>query len=122
MLPNNNIIKITSHNVPYVVRVVIKGDKYGMHPEGIVHDKEEPLVEFYDNRKEASLLGDFLARYSLSYVLATDTFNFNSDNDNYYILDEDITHLRSLLNKNKNVIDYVLNDYNKNNNTTFKLK
>jgi len=51
---------------PFNIRVVLKGERYGRE-DCLVHDEEDPLVEFYD----ASFAGDgsrgqFITRYYLS--------------------------------------------------------
>lgn len=52
------------------VRLVRHGDRYGLN-DCLVHDKVDPLVEFYDatyenDRRFTPGLGQFASRYSLS--------------------------------------------------------
>lgn len=52
----------------WAVRVVLKGERYGLC-NCLIYDKEEPLVEFYDTRSPLSNLGQFVSRYNLSTML-----------------------------------------------------
>lgn len=56
--------------VPFFVRLVKKGDRYGLRG-CLVHDDERPLVEFYDARypSDESPLGYFVSRYFLETLL-----------------------------------------------------
>ena len=53
------------------MRIVRRGDQYGL--DGcLTHDKDEPLVEFYDTRYEAgswSGFGQFVSRYYVGTLL-----------------------------------------------------
>ena len=53
---------------PWVVRLVFSGDKYGLDFK-LVHDKDEPLVEFYDGRHEHTDYGQFVSRYYADTLL-----------------------------------------------------
>src|SRR5437899_65527 len=58
------------------VRLVRRGDRYGLN-EGLVHDKNEPLVEFWDATYEHDPrftpgLGQFTSRYYLSTLTGKD--------------------------------------------------
>jgi hypothetical protein len=53
------------------VRVVRKGDRYGLS-FCLTHDKDEPLVEFYDARYPHTEFGQFVSRYHLSTILERD--------------------------------------------------
>ena len=63
----------TFNQIPWVVRVVYKGDRYGRAWK-LVHDTDDPLVEFYDGRHSFmdSDLGQFVSRYNLSTLLERD--------------------------------------------------
>lgn len=63
----------TFNQIPWVVRVVHKGDRYGRGWK-LVHDGEDPLVEFYDGRCPFmdSDLGQFVTRYNLNTLLERD--------------------------------------------------
>jgi len=50
------------------VRIVWKGEQYGLH-DILQHEKNEPLVEFYDTRHSHTKRGQFVSRYSLSTIL-----------------------------------------------------
>lgn len=55
----------------YHVRVVRIGDRYGLN-FCLTHDKDEPLVEFYDTRHPHTEFGQFVSRYYLSTILERD--------------------------------------------------
>lgn len=65
---------VSAKNVPFVVRVVRVGDKYGRdncltYGEG-EHDRaDDVLVEFYDARYPHTEFGQFVSRYYLSTLL-----------------------------------------------------
>lgn len=67
-------MKITNdEGRPFLIRVVKKGDKYGLD-DCLIHDEAEPLIEFYDlsvNLKSWGERGQFAARYYAS-TLAED--------------------------------------------------
>ena len=51
------------------VRMVFKGEGYGLN-NVIIHDRETPLVEFYDNRyTRFNPYGQFVSRYYVSTLL-----------------------------------------------------
>lgn len=50
------------------VRVVAKGERYGQN-DGLVHDGDRPLVEFYDNRHAFTSRGQFVSRYYAATLL-----------------------------------------------------
>lgn len=55
-----------AHGVPFTVRVVLLGDRYGLN-NCLTHEKEEdPLVEFYDARYPHTEHGQFVSRYYAS--------------------------------------------------------
>ncbi len=64
-------IKCHKTNVPFTARLVAKGEKYGRHM-CLIHDKDDPLVEFYDARymreraPDGTMLGKLISRYYLS--------------------------------------------------------
>lgn len=74
----------SNHGVVYTVRLVRNGDHYGSN-FCLVHDKEDPLVEFYDAKNThdydfvgsredakaagAEVLGQYVSRYYLSTLL-----------------------------------------------------
>ena len=55
------------------VRIVRKGDKYGLN-NCLTHDKDEPMVEFYDNRYPHTEHGQFVSRYYVATILGTDRY------------------------------------------------
>lgn len=56
------------------VRFVRKGDEYGRH-DCLVHDEDEPLVEFYDSKHVGEFFGErgqFVSRYYCETLLNAD--------------------------------------------------
>lgn len=53
---------------PWVVRLVFSGMAYGLDFK-LTHDKEKPLVEFYDARFEHTPYGQFVSRYYAETLL-----------------------------------------------------
>ena len=58
----HNILNIESNGIPFVVRLVCKGDNYG-RDNGLTHTEDKPLVEFYDARYPHTQFGQFISRY-----------------------------------------------------------
>jgi hypothetical protein len=59
---------------PWTIRVIDKGDKYGLE-DCLTHEDEEPIVEFYDADNEHTIdepsgimLGQFVSRYYISTI------------------------------------------------------
>jgi hypothetical protein len=46
----------------WVVRLIQRGDGYGKQ-DAVMHEDDEPLVEFFDTRYEHTDLGQFVSRY-----------------------------------------------------------
>jgi hypothetical protein len=70
---NPNLMEVsnilpTGAIIPYSVRIVFKGERYGLN-EVLIHDRKEPLVEFYDARYAHTQYGQFVSRYYVSSVL-----------------------------------------------------
>lgn len=71
----------TGEPIGFYVRVVFRGEGYGLFRDGkhaCVHDKDEPMVEFYDSRYphvpvefdvDEPRRGQFVSRYYLSTLL-----------------------------------------------------
>lgn len=55
------------------VRIVRAGDRYG-RDNCLTYDKDEPLVEFYDNRYPHTEHGQFVSRYYVATILGTDRY------------------------------------------------
>ena len=57
-------------NAPWKVKIVFKGDSYGLD-NCLTHKKDEPLVEFYDleNKEKFGDEGQFVSRYCLGTIL-----------------------------------------------------
>lgn len=57
---------------PWTVRIVFKGEHYGLDG-GQLHEKDEPLVEFYDAEQDSTKfgpLGQFVNRYFITTLLS----------------------------------------------------
>lgn len=67
----DKFMTVVSHGIPFHTRFVDKGDKYG-RDRCLTHDKDEPLIEFYDARfvKGFESLGQFVSRYYLTTLLS----------------------------------------------------
>lgn len=69
-----NTIRITnSRDIPFTVRVVQQGEHYGLD-DVLVHDRADPLIEFYDARFPHTPHGQFVSRY-YAHTLAASTEN-----------------------------------------------
>jgi len=55
----------------WLVRIVQKGDKYGLN-FCLEHDQDDPTVEFYDCRYDHTDFGQFVSRYYLSTLMEGD--------------------------------------------------
>ncbi|MGU4699058.1 hypothetical protein K6L09_20545 [Burkholderia cepacia] len=64
---DKNIVSVQSNGITFNVRLVEQGDSYGKD-NCMIHEKEDPLVEFYDSRykKGFNEHGQFVSRYYLS--------------------------------------------------------
>lgn len=65
--PSVAFVQTGERGVPFVVRVVFKGDKYGLD-FCLEHDKDMPLIEFYDARHWHTPFGQFVSRYRYKEV------------------------------------------------------
>lgn len=54
--------------VTWAVRLVHRGERFGLN-DALVHDRDDPLVEFYDVRHAHTDLGQFVQRYFRSTLL-----------------------------------------------------
>lgn len=57
--------------IKFSTRRVDKGDLYGKQG-ALIHEEDEAMIEFYDTRFPFDLLGQFIARYYISTLLAHD--------------------------------------------------
>ena len=62
---------INDRGMIWAVRIVRKGGKYGLN-FCLEHDKDDPLVEFYDCRYEFTNYGQFVSRYYISTLIEGD--------------------------------------------------
>lgn len=69
--------------IPFAVQIVCQGQAYGLK-NGLIHDSEDPLIEFFDARfdheqtEDGAPLGQFVSRYNLSTLEANDGFTTHS--------------------------------------------
>lgn len=59
----------------FTVKVVNKGDSYGRNGV-LTHDKDEPLVEFYDDK-----YNQFVSRYYMTTMLEHGAYGLNLQGD-----------------------------------------
>ena len=59
---------------PWTIRILEQGDAYGLD-DCLIHDKDEPTVEFYDadnehtiDKPSGTMLGQFVSRYYISTI------------------------------------------------------
>lgn len=71
------LVKSEEPPTPYLVRMVFKGDKYGLN-FCLTHEQEEPLVEFYDTRRMYTIYGLFVSSYYASTLLGIDGWSIRS--------------------------------------------
>lgn len=62
------IISNEETGIDFTIRVVEKGDTYGVG-FGVTYEKYEPMVEIYDTRYEHSEYGQFVASYYVNTLL-----------------------------------------------------
>lgn len=55
----------TDHGIPFLARLLLRGDKYGLD-ECLTHDDVRPVLEFYDARYPHTAYGQFVSRYRLA--------------------------------------------------------
>jgi hypothetical protein len=58
---------------PWTVRIVFKGERYGRDGGPLLHEQDEPLVEFYDAEQDSTKfgpLGQFVNRYNITTLLS----------------------------------------------------
>lgn len=73
-LPPPAILAVTnSHGTIFKVRIIEKGDKYGLE-FALTYDGEEPQVEFYDTRHPHTEFGQFVSRYYAKTLLGEDAY------------------------------------------------
>jgi hypothetical protein len=78
---NMSTFDTTSHQIPFTVRLVKNGESYGLN-DSLTHDKDDPLVEFYDARYKHTEHGQFVSRYYATTLMenhGTQTRGINLD-------------------------------------------
>lgn len=66
----NKSTKVINHKgIPFNILIISKNDKYGVD-NTLIYEKDEPMIEFYDARKETlNKLGQFVSSYYVSTLL-----------------------------------------------------
>lgn len=92
-----------ANGVTFNIRVVHKGDFYGLD-DCLLHDKIDPLVEFYDTRYLHTKYGQFVSRYYLSTLLERDNhgLNLQGDVDDWSIDSETMRLIKKDLKRHEN--------------------
>jgi hypothetical protein len=67
------------------VRIVNKGDWYGRN-FCLLHDDQQPMIEFYDSRYPHTKFGQFISRYFVGTLLDQEGF-YGSGTDGEWCLD-----------------------------------
>ncbi|MDE3021371.1 MAG: hypothetical protein KGI54_05880 [Pseudomonadota bacterium] len=68
------IKKFTASNgINFIARLVFKNDTYGLG-SSLTHDRDDPLIEFYDSRYPHTEYGQFVSRYFVSPLLGDEDF------------------------------------------------
>lgn len=62
---------VSSNGIPFTARRVNSGEMYGAK-FGLIHNQDDPLIEFYDARHSFTPFGQFVSRYYLSTLLEHD--------------------------------------------------
>jgi hypothetical protein len=67
----DKFMTVVSHGIPFHVRLVEKGDEYGLD-RCLTYDKDEPMVEFYDARyvKKFESIGQFVSNYYVTTLIS----------------------------------------------------
>lgn len=61
-------LNVEFNKIPFLVRIVEQRDSYGLD-NCLIHDKKEPLVEFYDARYNHTPFGQFVSRYGMDTIV-----------------------------------------------------
>lgn len=106
MLSKDKVMQVTNDiGITFNVRLVFQGETYGRRG-CLIHDKKDPLVEFYDTRydfEDFDGLGQFVSRYYLSTLLERDTdfeggsygLQLDGGSDNWYVTSENMDEILS---------------------------
>jgi len=78
-----------ANGVTFNMRLVRKGQGYGVKL-AVIHDKDEPLVEFYDSRyvfsgEPGAEYGQFVSRYYLRMIMGAGGINLDGGVDAWTI-------------------------------------
>lgn len=91
---------VSDKSIPFNVRLVEKGDKYGV-ADCLTHTMDEPIVEFYDARyphthDEQGNLGQFISRYNWSIIdCCKGGINLHGDEPDWSINEETLQYAKS---------------------------
>lgn len=109
-----SLITINSRGIDFNVKIVRNGENYGLN-NVLTHDKDDPLVEFYDSRYPHTEHGQFVSRYYASTLLervrdvGLDLYGGNND-------------WKIEASEMKTVVDWLKKETTNNINTTKKMK
>lgn len=93
------VMRIVDHGIPFIVKVVQQGDYYGSGYT-ILHAREDPLVEFYDERYKFCCHGQLISRYFASTLMQTQTqtgINLYGGVQDWYLSRESLGAIRQWL-------------------------
>lgn len=94
-----NALTVNSNGIPFNIKLVNEGEQYGLNNR-LTHDKEDPLVEFYDARFPHTDLGQFVTRYSLSTLTEDGKkggLNLQGGIPDWYVSEEAMNQVRDWL-------------------------
>lgn len=87
-MKSNHHLVINDMGIPFRVRVVFLGEKYGKS-HCLTHEDLEPLVEFYDARfpkfDDVLGLGQFVSRYQAKDLTDSHGLNLDGGVDAWYL-------------------------------------
>lgn len=91
-----NILKVENPEGKYfIVRKILCGEGYGVN-DSIIHDREDPLIEFFDfdyaNVRSFGEYGQFISRYYESTLAERTPYALSlySDVDSWYLSKENM--------------------------------
>lgn len=85
------------NGIVFNVVILEKGDKYGLN-NVLVHDKDQPLVEFYDSTHKFTEHGQFVSRYYIDTIVNSNSgLNLHGGEPNWQIDSESMNIVRTFL-------------------------
>lgn len=88
----------------WAVRLIYRGEGYGVDNQ-VIHEGDEPLVEFFDTRHEHTDLGQFVSRYCRSTLLERGQggLNLHVGVPSWVVYDDCMERIRKWLKKTVNL-------------------